>query len=414
VPTLFFVNRFFYPDPSATSQILTDLAEHLAAGGYKVEVITSRLSYENPALGFAPHETALGVQIVRVATTRFGRANLFGRSLDYLSFYLAAFWCLLLAVKRGDVVIAKTDPPLIGVVAAVAARLKGARLVNWLQDVFPEVGTALGVRVLGGPVAPALRMLRDATLKSAVANVVLGERMAGYMLSRSVPAHQVVVIPNWTDDVNIVPTAHADNPLRREWALADRFVVGYSGNLGRAHEMHTILGAAQLLRDQAHIRFLFIGGGAQLESVRSAVSAQQLGNVEFRPYQPRAMLGLSLGAIDLHLVSLNPAVEGLIVPSKFYGIAAAGRPMAFIGEPTGEIGTLVTRFSCGTSIAPGDVAGLAEFILLLAGNPVKAAEMGLKARYAIEENFGKHQSLGAWQSLVARVLQESAGNSVDK
>jgi len=319
VPTLFFVNRFFYPDLSATSQILTDLAVHLAASGYRVQVVTSRLSYENPAISFAPREVTLGVNVVRVATTRFGRANLLGRSLDYLSFYLSAFWQLLREVKRGDVVIAKTDPPLIGVVAATAARLKGAQLVNWLQDVFPEVGTALGVRVLGGPVAPVLQVLRDASLKSAAANVVLGKRMAAYLLGRSLPAHQVVVIHNWTDDIGIVPTAHADNPLRREWGLADHFVVGYSGNLGRAHEMHTILGAARELRDQAHIRFLFVGGGAQLESARAVVSAQQLGNVDFRPYQAREMLSLSLGAIDLHLVSLNPAVEGFIVPSKFSG-----------------------------------------------------------------------------------------------
>ncbi len=225
MPRLFFVNRFFYPDLSATSQMLTDLAAHLAAAGYAVEVVTSRLSYEDAAVRLAPREAALGLQIVRVATTRFGRANLLGRAFDYLSFYLSAFWHLLRAVKRGDVVVAKTDPPLIGVVAAAVARIKGARLVNWLQDVFPEVGSALGVRVLSGPAAAVLRSLRDASLRSAAANVVLGERMAGYLTGRAIPARQLTVIHNWTDDDGIRPRAHAENPLRGEWALADCFVV---------------------------------------------------------------------------------------------------------------------------------------------------------------------------------------------
>jgi glycosyltransferase involved in cell wall biosynthesis len=404
VPTLFFVNRFFYPDLSATSQILTDLATHLAASGYTVQVVTSRLSYENPALSFVPREIALGVQIHRVATTRFGRANLLGRSFDYLSFYLAAFWHLLREVKRGDVVVAKTDPPLIGVVAAFSAHLKGAQLVNWLQDVFPEVGTALGMRVLGGPVAPVLRVLRDFCLKLAVANVVLGERMAKYLLGRSIPAERVTVIPNWADDTGITPMPHADNPFREEWALRGQFVVGYSGNLGRAHDARTILGAAQLLKDHSHIRFLFVGGGAKTEMVRNIVVAQRLSNVAFRPYQPREKLACSLGAVDLHLISLHPGVEGLIVPSKFYGIAAAGRPIAFIGDPRGEIGTLIARFACGESIHPGDEVSLARFIAALSEDAVRAAEMGARARVALDTNFSQRQSLAAWRNLLDQVL----------
>ena len=117
------------------------------------------------------------------------------------------------------------------------------------------------------------------------------------------------------------------------------------------------------------VRWLFIGDGALYERLKAAVSAQKLSNVDFKPYQPRERLAESLCAIDVHLVSLRPELEGLIVPSKFYGIAAAGRPTIFIGDPDGEIARLITKYECGLTVRQGDGAGLAEAVLELASNP---------------------------------------------
>jgi len=135
---LIFVNRFFHPDHSATSQMLSDLAFALAERGGDVAVITSRQRYDAPADTLAPRQTVNGVTVYRVWTSRFGRDNLFGRALDYASFYLAVAWQLWRLARSGDVVIAKTDPPMLSVVAAAMCWLRGARLVNWLQEVFPE------------------------------------------------------------------------------------------------------------------------------------------------------------------------------------------------------------------------------------------------------------------------------------
>lgn len=401
VPKLVFVNRFFHPDLSATSQMLTDLAAHLAGLGQRVTVVSSRLSYEDPAIRFAAVETVMGVNVLRVATTRFGRAHLPGRALDYLSFYAAVFWRLLFVLKRGDIVVAKTDPPLVSVVTALAARLKGAVLVNWLQDVFPEVGAALGVRVLGGLPGRCLRALRDISLRAAAANVVLGETMADYLRSRAVAAERIRIIPNWADDVGIVPLDPGLNPLRRSWSWEGKFVVAYSGNLGRAHEAGTLLEAARELAGDTRIHFALIGGGARIGEVRRFIAAHCLQNVQLLPYQVRAALAHSLGAADLHLISLLPEVEGYIVPSKFYGIAAAGRPIAFIGNPDGEIGRMVARFDCGAVCLPGDSAGLVRFIRSLADDPRAANRLGANARAALERNFSQAQSLGAWAALLA-------------
>ena len=143
--TLIFVNRYFYPDHSATSQVLTDIAFGLAAKGYRVRVVTSRQRYSDRSAQLPPRERVRGVEVHRVWTTRFGRSGLPGRAVDYLAFHLASAWTLWRLARAGDVIIAKTDPPMLSVTAAPVARLRGAKLVNWLQDIFPEVAQALGL-----------------------------------------------------------------------------------------------------------------------------------------------------------------------------------------------------------------------------------------------------------------------------
>ena len=195
---------------------------------------------------------------------------------------------------------------------------------------------------------------------------------------------RICVIPNWADREAIRPVAAVDNPLRREWGLEGKFVVCYSGNMGRVHEFDTILGAAERLNGQAAgIGFLFIGGGAQRRMVEDEARGRALANVQFRPYQDRAGLSFSLGVGDVHLVSQRPEVEGYVFPSKLYGILAAGRPVVFIGEAQGEIGALVEREGIGVAVRQGDAAGLAEHLQRLAGDAALREAMGRRARAVV-------------------------------
>jgi colanic acid biosynthesis glycosyl transferase WcaI len=370
-----FVNRYFHPDHSATSQMVSDLAFHLAARGHDVEAIASCQRYDDPSARLAPHETVGGVRITRVATTRFGRTFLGGRAIDYLTFYFTAWLALL--TRRG-IVVTMTDPPLMSIVAMFAAR----RRVNWIQDLFPEVAEALGVLRGAGP----LRALRDLSLRTARANVVLGERMA-----ERVP-HRAIVQHNWADG--------ALRPIAREHD--NTFVVGYSGNLGRAHDFATITGAMRLLADEPSIRFVITGGGAQLDSVKEATNG--LANVSFRPYQPRELLSESLSSADVHLASLQPELEGLIVPSKIYGILAVARPAIFIGAANGEVGNMLTKNDCGVVVAPGDSAALARDIRELASDPSRAAEMGRRGQALYESRFAPPIAFANWE----RILEEAS------
>ena len=399
-----FVNRFYYPDHSATAQILTDLAEALVVAAWQVEVVTSRLQHENSAIRLDSRSARAGVTIHRVATTSFGRAGIVGRLVDYLSFYFSAFFVLFAIARRGDLIVAKTDPPLLSVMAVLVARLRHARLVNWLQDLYPEVAAELGLATLRGPVGSTLRRLRDVSLRTAVANVAIGDRMAERLTMLGVPADRIAVIPNWADDAAIRPIPPDQALFRREWTLNSKFVVGYSGNLGRAHESDTLFRAAQLLRDRPDIVFLVIGGGRENVALAERVQASGLTNhFQFRPYQPREALSQSLAVADVHWLSLLPELEGLIVPSKFYGIAAAGRPVIAVTDPDGEIGRIAVREGCGLAIMPGDADGLAETIRALAGDSGRVAAMGRAARALIDRDYSRSAAIGRWKMLLERV-----------
>jgi colanic acid biosynthesis glycosyl transferase WcaI len=396
---LIFINRFFAPDHSATSQILSDLAFDLAGAGREVHLVASRQIYDDPKAALPERETINGVDVHRVASTGFGRAALIGRSIDYVSFYRSVSRCLSDLVRPGDIVIAKTDPPLMSVVAKPVARRNGARLVNWLQDIYPETAVELGVPFMRGPVAASLVALRNATLREAAATVVVGDLMGRKVEALGAPAERIHVIANWCNDEDIV--APADNPLRREWNLADKFVLGYSGNLGRAHDFATVLAAAERLRDEPRIDFLMIGGGKRFAELSAAVQARGLsGAFRFLPYQARTLLSYSLGAADAHWVSLDPRLEGLMVPSKFYGIAAASKPIVVIGDPNGELARLVRLNNCGFAVAPGDSDTLAATLRQLLNAPQTVLEMGARARQMLDAHFTRKQGLARWRRLL--------------
>lgn len=398
---LVFLNRYFFPDHSATSQLLSDLAFALAAAGERVVVVAGRQIVDEPKRRLAPRETVRGVEVHRVWSTRFGRARLSGRLLDYATFYPGAALCLLRLVAAGDVVVAKSDPPLASVLAWPIARFKHALLVAWIQDLFPEIAEALGVPGMRGLLGRALRALRNASLRRAQAVVVPSAAMCARLVGEGLSEDRVWVIANWVDGAQIKPHAAAANPLRREWGLGERFVLGYSGNMGRAHEFETVLAAAHLLDDDPRFVFLFIGGGARKEWIEGQARERALRNVVLRPYQPTDGLPFSLTAPDAHLVTLRPEAEELVAPSKLAAATAAGRPVIFVGAPRGECARLIAASDAGVAIAPGDAAGLAATLRQWAAEPERVRRMGEASRALFEKSFAHEGALARWRALLA-------------
>jgi glycosyltransferase involved in cell wall biosynthesis len=228
--------------------------------------------------------------------------------------------------------------------------------------------------------------------------------MAERVIARGADERQVHVITNWCDDEEVRPVARGDNPLRRHWQLQDKFVVGYSGNLGRAHEFATVLAAAGRLKDNPRIVFLMVGGGHQMDTLSREVKARGLvQSFRFFPYQERELLRHSLAVADVHWISLKPEVEGLIVPSKVYGIAAVGRPIIAITAKDGEIAALVDRYQCGLVIEPGKSDDLANALSRLSARPDETASMGERARAMLEAHFSRRLALERWRGVLDQV-----------
>ncbi len=398
---IIFLNRFFYPDHSATSQMLSDLAFELAANGHDVHVVASRQRYDNAAAELPEQESIRGLRVTRVPTTHFGRASLLGRGFDYISCYRAMARAVARLAGPGDLLVAMTDPPLLSVVAARAAKRSGARLINWLQDLYPEAASVLEVPFMRGPAQALLTALRDRSLRAAAINVAVSEAMAQRILARGMAPDRIRTIANWTDDESIVPLPATANPLRRAWGLDGKFVVGYSGNFGRAHDFDAMLAAAERLRGHPRIAFVFIGDGQQRCYLADNIRGRGLsGSVFLFPYQERSTLAASLSVADVHWLSLRPALEGIIFPSKLYGIAAAGRPIVALTATDGEIADMLHRHRCGFAVEPHDVTRLTGILTTLADDADYCDALGRRARAMLDAAFTRRRAFELWRAAI--------------
>jgi colanic acid biosynthesis glycosyl transferase WcaI len=387
---LIFINRFYWPDEPATAQLLTDLAEGLAATGEHVTVITSH----NGRAEIPGDELHQGVHILRVRSTRWGEKNLAGRALDFTAFSLGALIRLARIARPGDTVVVMTDPPLLAVLATPLARWRGARVIHWVQDIYPELATAL----TGAKWLRILRPLRDRAWRRAVACVVPGDDMAAYLTGRGV--EKIAVIPNWAPAGLTPMPPDAADALRDAWGLRGKFIAAYSGNLGRVHDLMPLLFTAAALRAETDIVFVFIGDGAQRDALEAAAQEGGLHNVRFFPAQPRTQLAETLALGDVHFVTLRPGCEPLVFPSKLHGIAAIGRPILFVGPRDCALARLVAGRGMGAVFAREDMVLLAETIRSLQVDPARQRAWSEAAAGFHRETGRVERAVADWRKLL--------------
>ncbi len=266
-----------------------------------------------------------GVEIVRVPSTAFFRANIWLRALNYATYLLGSSFSGLRA-RRPDVVLCMTDPPVIADIALLVARRFDAPLVVVSQDVFPEI--AVELKRLENPVVISfLRAAIGFYLERADRVVAIGETMRSRLEEKGARPSTMRVIPNWVDAGTLVPQPRV-NVWGEEQGLVDRFVVMHSGNVGHAQNLDALVRAATFLRDLDDLTVAIVGTGARHEALVELAELLEVGDVvRFWPYQPRELLPLSLSSADVHVVGLARGLSGYVVPSRLYGILAVGRPV---------------------------------------------------------------------------------------
>ena len=390
------LNQFFPPDLAPTGQMAADLAEDLVAAGHSVTAVASRGNYT----GGDRHQSRTswrGIEVVRVPATSLGKRTLAHRALDYGSFYASAGW-VLRRLPPPDVIVALTTPPLIAA-TGLGARHQGTKLVYWVQDLYPEIAVAFGAIGSSAVHTRTMASISNRVMKASAQVVVLGEAMKEKAVNAGARRDRVSIIPNWADGDVVRSIPHESNPLRDDLARGSPFVVLYSGNIGRAHDVSTLVGAARKLSDRTDITFVFQGEGnkrAELE-----LGTRGLPNVRFAPYQPRERLAESLSAADVHLITLSPSVLGLLEPSKLYGIMAAGRPALYVGPDRSEVARTITAERIGACVGNGHVDGLVEAITRRVADPNLCGNEGTRARAAFEREYARPHRTAEF----ARLLQ---------
>jgi colanic acid biosynthesis glycosyl transferase WcaI len=403
-PSLVMLNRFYWPEVAASGQMLTDLAEDLAKEGWNVTAVTSRTRYARDSKPLPRREERNGVRVIRVGASPLGSDRLAGRLVDYLSFAIGSFWRLL-RIPRPEVVVAMSDPPMLLAPVLLAGRIRGFRTVYWLQDLYPHLAGKLGILSEGSLAYRALIWFVERLHSSADAVITLGPQMSRLVISASAPPDRTAHVHNWADATAVWPVAQSDNPFIREHGLNGKFVVLYSGNAGRAHTFDAVLEAMRKLRDDPEVVFLFIGGGQKFWDIRATVKEERLANVRFLNYLPREQIRYSLSAATLSLVTENPDVVGMLVPSKTYGILASGRPILFVGSYESDVAALVREHDCGVVVSPDDPDALVTAIQELRANPEVASAMGANGRTAAETTYDRRHATLRWSNTVQALLE---------
>ncbi|NUQ80902.1 MAG: glycosyltransferase family 4 protein [Bacteroidetes bacterium] len=401
---LLFINQHYYPDYAATGQLLAELCDDLVSAGFRVTVITGF-----PEPGTFPSEIRpLKVEkngiltIFRLYNHPAGNKSILNRLLHFFSFWFLSI-IKSLTVTRPDLVFVMSTPPLLnGVTANLIRLIRRVPYVYNVQDLYPDIAVQMGT----------IRNRQLIRLSAAIENyinhhaqqiVTLSEPMKDKIVSHGVEPGKVSVIPNWSDGNLIRPVQ--DSPLRTEWDLRDRFVIMYSGNTGMSQGLDWIMEAmVPVAADHPDLVFVIVGGGVRLPQLKENANRNGWTFVRFFPFQPKEQLGQSLAVADLHLVPLTAGMSDYLVPSKFYGIAAAGRPTLALVDEGSEIDRIVRSQNLGFSIRHGQADDFRSAITLAVNDRDSLREMGVRARRYFDSTLDRTIATSAYRTLLNRLV----------
>jgi glycosyltransferase involved in cell wall biosynthesis len=345
-------------------------------------------------------ERQRGIEILRARGTRFSKRRFVGRFSNYVSYFLSACYAGL-QLDHPDIVVACTDPPIIGLAGYVAARRFKVPFVMSYRDIFPEVARLLE-DFQSESVNRALQRINCFLARKADRVVALGETMRQRLIEgKGADPAKTLVIPDWADCTEIVPGPKR-NPCSIANGLAEKFVVMHSGNIGLSQSLETLVHAAARLREYPDIEVVFVGDGVKKAGLIDLTRALGLDNVRFLPYQPVEKLKESFAAADVFVVSLKVGMAGYIVPSKLYGILASGRPYVAAVEDASEVTAITRKYDCGLLASPGDPGDLAEKILVLYGDRERMRHLGTNARDAALE-FDRPRQIQKYYDLFCKL-----------
>ncbi len=402
---LWIVSRF-YAEETGTGYTMTRTAEGLSRY-FSVHVLCGQPDYVYHTRRAPRHEIQNNVTILRVYATLFSNEGLPFKLLNMIISSLQIFFQGLRFVKRNEAVLIVNLPPLLPFLALLFCKIRGTKTFLLIHDVYPDSLAVAGILEPDSPVTRTLNYLFKIFYRGFDRIVVLGRDMQKLMADKlGYDSSRIMVIPNTADIDEIYPTPRHENVLLERLGLNGKFVVKYSGHMGRTHGIEILLDAAKKMSvTDPDVHFLFVGTGPKKRWLEGKLSSNRLNNITIQSFVPREDLLDSMNACDIGLISFMPGMWGVSVPGRFYDVMASGKPVIFVGDEKSEIALVIKEEGIGWVIPPSDVDRIIGAILEAKRNPELLFNMGVRCRLVAEEKYARSHQIQSYRRLFSKVAE---------
>lgn len=374
-----FISEFYWPVENATGYIITHIIDYFSLKK-SVHVLTVG--------NFVSEERNKNIHTVRISSnSSLNKNKLFQRLLKLLIISVKFAWKICQNIRAGDVVITVTNPAFILVFLSLIKKMKKMKLIVIVHDVFPENLLVAGITRENSFLYKMAKSLFNYSYRQADLLITCGRDMNKVIQKKLKYPDLTCSIPNFADTRTIVPIPKEKNPILIKFGIVNKFVVFFTGNIGRLQGIDNLLETIRILKGEKDICWLFIGEGACLDGMKSFVERNEILNVQFHPNMKRQYAIDFLNAGDIGIVSLLPNMRGTGVPSKTYTYMAAGKSILAIMDEDTEVAQMIKEHQIGWLVNPQEPRKLAELIVYLKNNPQLVRETGKKARTVCEQFY---------------------------
>jgi glycosyltransferase involved in cell wall biosynthesis len=401
------INQSFVPpdEPGHTRHF--EMAQYLRGCGHEMAIVASDSNYQTglrtvERKGLYVEQVIEGVRVLRAYSAQTLHRSYFWRAISFFSFMFSSVWAAL-QVKDVDLVMGTTPPIFQAVSAWFVAFVRRKPFLLEVRDLWPEFAISMGV--IRNPVVIRLAHWLERFLYARAAHVLVNSpAYKEYLVGKGVPDGKITFIPYGTDIDMFNPDVDG-SPVRAKLGLKDKFIVLYAGAMGQAHDLYTVLRAAQRLKGEAHIQFVFFGAGK--ERLNLEAEAQRLGlkNVLFAGICPKKEMPAVIAAADVCLAILqNLQMFRTTYPNKVFDYMASARPTVLVID--GVVRQVIEASGGGVFIEPGNDELLAKAILELSRDPQHVKQMGANARTYLVKHLDRRDKLAETLHLLERLVNK--------
>lgn len=393
-PRITILNQYFYPENITAATLPYELAKGLVKSGYNVRAVVGA-----PKEYFAgkanKNESISGISVERMNYTYRDRSKVFGRLVNYFSFFFAIFKNRK-KLKNTDILITYSSPPINPIVPAFFAKRYGFKIIYVVYDLYPDMACRFGYLKPNGVAARAFTLANNYVFQRCEKIVVLSDEMKDYFIAHKGYADKVVCIPNW----------YKNEPVKPAKGTHEKIKILYGGNVGIVQDVDTLTKTIISVKDNKNIDFIFAAHGSRLEPLLNTLKENSVSNARLIGFMPKEKYDAYLGDIDLAIISLDKRMHGLASPSKFYSYIAKALPVLFIGPSDMDVAKEITQHRIGYVIANGEINKIRSILTKLSHDKSTLPKMGLRARKLFEDKYTLEHCLKKYEILITEITEE--------